>query len=455
MLGSVRQWFFCLFCCDKQFLPLFPLLMYRRSYTPRSYRYSGYSRGTFYRGGQRARAAYVSTGSRQNRSVNRQRFTVSGTLPFRLQYSVTSIQNQNCPTGQSFGAGVIDIYEVLSKTDIVRIFASVYDQLRLEGCDISIMQGQTAIQSTTASAPVMYVLMDRNGNILTQDLQSMQSYESKTTYPLGNLDRPLKITRRLWSSDAQEAQTYLSTQQFVTAFNTIEFSQWRPCIAVGVAIPGVNVQFDMTFTYEIHYTVAFRGVRMDRSLLPITGGGNDNNVTVEDVIDVEVFTVRTRKSTQGAVSTRDYFSFQLVDVDVLNNVPTLSETGTFLTITPGGNSFAVVYSDVNLPTDLLQLPDNYYKFYPGTLRHVFISRAGEPLFLRTLQNYGYITTELKSYVVGYSNVKVENKVFRPYMYYRCYNNVTPGSLDFQSFVKDYIEVKDAIPPVAVQGSEVV
>lgn len=42
-------------------------------------------------------------------------------------------------------------------------------------------------------------------------------------------------------------------------------------MAVGVAIPGVNVRFTMSFTYEIHYTVAFRGVRMDRSLLPSTG----------------------------------------------------------------------------------------------------------------------------------------------------------------------------------------
>lgn len=66
------------------------------------------------------------------------------------------------------------------------------------------MQGTSAIQTTEATAPVLYVLVDRNGGIRSQDLRSLQSYESKTTYPLGNLDRPIKVTRRVWASDAQE-----------------------------------------------------------------------------------------------------------------------------------------------------------------------------------------------------------------------------------------------------------
>lgn len=177
-------------------------------------------------------------------------------------------------TGEQQGASSISMFTILGQSPQYTAFASMFDQVRINGVRIRLIPKYQVSQDTNAR-PLLVYAWDRNGvqapnRDTSIDFNHITTYGSAVSRTVGPSQANV-ITTSIYATDLAERTTYIPTAIIpqLSAFEVNTETEaiampfpFRPSLLVGIALPS-SVSATATFAYTIEATfdLTFRGVR--------------------------------------------------------------------------------------------------------------------------------------------------------------------------------------------------
>lgn len=252
-----------------------------RSFTPVSRRYTGY---------RRARPSTRRSRSRSRRGIGYAAGQNAGTsfLQVRLEDTIAITLSPVAGQQRNWGGRTINIYQYLAESEMFRVLAKLYDQVRITGATVWVNQLTSGVQTTSNTASQLVCSWDRNSTGFTTVTTSTgdtrqvyidpkppaaQGYQSSSSLPLGNLDSPKRYRFFIDARSSQETTTYLSTEELINRADTYSmpsmvYNQWNPALILGVDLRGLEPGNVLTtyFKLEISISIYLRGFRFDPTI---------------------------------------------------------------------------------------------------------------------------------------------------------------------------------------------
>lgn len=257
--------------------------MARRLRRSRYRRSRGYSRVRSYR----RRRIY---GKRRAASQQRQRanFSVKSTFTGYIQVDpqvlVQDANSNNTSQRQNVGgSAVLSVYRNLLKSSYFQSIKSMYDQVRVNSCKITITP-TTSVLATGVKQGLFVSAWDRNGIDdpgRPPSISEITSHSSAFQKPLNLEATSWKATRKIVASTiaeksifiptgmlSNESDSLISTSGFLNSLGQTLSMPWNPQLLIGIMLGSNSLETSQTpqtwgFVAQFEWSLTFRGLRYD------------------------------------------------------------------------------------------------------------------------------------------------------------------------------------------------